>query len=209
MLMLGESEDNASEEEEDLRPAIPMLTSLLGADEESSSDDDAAPPKSEEAAPSHALHADAAHNGATSELPSADDFDSLAQIGGAFLNVTRGPAGAENASWKLTPAELAEAELAARREAREAQASSSLSLPMNRYGRGLNMLQLTVELSGRAARGSGGEGSGKRKAAEHAPPRAANDLASADATSAEESSSSRKQAKGRGNNRTALEEGWT
>lgn len=84
-------------------------------------------------------------------LPSADDLDTLAAEHGAFLRPAKQPleADPDGPSWRLTPAEQQAASRAA--AAAASAARPAMVLPMNRYGRGLNMLQLTVELSARAA----------------------------------------------------------
>ena len=83
-------------------------------------------------------------------LPSASDFDSLGDD--SFLRVERKvPA---EPGWYLTPAQqTAEDD---RRAAANAQKGSlaPCSLPSYRYGRGLNMLQLGIELSARAVKRS-------------------------------------------------------
>lgn len=85
---------------------------------------------------------------ASSTLPSADDFDGLGDSGFLFVErpVVLDP------SWKMTPDEAA---AAANKEARTSAAATRAglvaSLPMNKYGRGLNNMQLEVELSARAA----------------------------------------------------------
>ena len=79
-------------------------------------------------------------------LPSATDFDRLGDD--SFLRVDQRLA--EEPGWRLTPEQAAS-------EARRAAeprfgAMAPSSLPSYRYGRGLNLLQLGVQLSGRAAK---------------------------------------------------------
>ena len=111
-------------------------------------------------------------------LPSADDLDTLAAEHGSFLRPAKQPleADPDGPSWRLTPAEQ---QAAARATAAAASAARpAMALPMNTYGRGLNMLQLTVELSARAAFAPGpadasdgriqeSKSGAKRKADEH------------------------------------------
>ena len=199
---MADSEDDARHDGKDTMPIVVPVALAAAADSSDDEEEDGQSHLPVQQQPPQEIQQAAS----SSLLPSADDFDSLVSAGGAFLRVNQGPAGAEDASWRLTPAEQAEQAAEARREAAERSAARcSTNLPMNRYGRGLNMLQLGVELSGRAAnmRGVDGSGSGKRKAERtHAS-------AVADGEIPESRAGARDGKKGRGNNRTAHEEGWT
>ena len=209
---MAESDSESDEDEALLRPIVPFIQALDG----DSSEDDAAGsagPATASAAVTEAA-VSTAHESSScvaSVLPSADDFEQLAREGGAFLSVASGPSGAEEASWRLTPAQEAAAALEARRADLDAAANTSTFLPMNRYGRGLNLMQLSVELSGRAAssgtsaRGGGASGGAcgnKRKADDDA-------RQSASSEQSGENGQRRGKRDQRGNPRTALEEGWT
>lgn len=89
-------------------------------------------------------------------LPAPHDLDALAAEGGAFLHV---PRITEDPTWRMTPAQQ-QATAASSRAAKRAS-SAAVALPMNKYGRGMNLLQLGVELSARAA--SRGAGSSVRR----------------------------------------------
>mmetsp|Transcript_54673 Transcript_54673/g.162535 ORF Transcript_54673/g.162535 Transcript_54673/m.162535 type:complete len:227 (+) Transcript_54673:127-807(+) len=144
-----DDDDDASEDDGDTSaPAVPLFLTKPAADEDSSDDDEA-----EEAAaaadPSPPRTAAAEETAAAdpSALPAADDLDSLSD--GSFLRVA--PAVATDPSWRLTPSEQDDAmEAAANQAARERNDRASGSLPMNKYGRGLNRMQLDVELGARA-----------------------------------------------------------
>jgi hypothetical protein len=84
-------------------------------------------------------------------LPSADDLERIAREEGTFLAVAH-PAVQMDPAWKLTPFEQRTAEADAAAADRAAlSAGPSMALPSFRYGRGMNALQLGVELSARAA----------------------------------------------------------
>ena len=101
-------------------------------------------------------------------LPSATDLDALADA--SFLHVA--PALAEEPGWRLTPAQQAAVEAKARREAAERlNPAAPCSLPSYRYGRGLNMLQLGVELSARAAKRGPGTAAASRSTTSSKVPR--------------------------------------
>ena len=66
--------------------------------------------------------------------------------------------------WRPPPREtLSREERQQRADAAAAAAGLPMSLPHNRYGHGLNSLQLAVELSGRALLRAHGESSSSRK----------------------------------------------
>ena len=84
-------------------------------------------------------------------LPSADDLERLAAEEGAFLAVAN-PAVEMDAAWSQTPfQQRTAAAAAAEADAAKALGPGPSILPSFRYGRGMNALQLGVELSARAA----------------------------------------------------------
>ena len=85
-------------------------------------------------------------SGSTSTLPSADDFDRLGDE--RFLFVA--PPLQVDPTWRMTPKQQEQAAADKARGARTAVRDTVGSLPMNKYGRGLNVMQLDLELSARA-----------------------------------------------------------
>ena len=151
--------DSESESGEDAGlPVVPLL--LQPATEVSDSDIDSV---EDEPVDSHCPALDANQRGdgnvgVDNCLPSADGFDHLGDD--TFLRVA--PSVTLDPTWKMTPDEQAVAAATARKQR---GAASAGSLPMNKYGRGLNLLQLDVELSARAG-GSSREGATGARSAE-------------------------------------------
>ena len=128
-------------------------------------------------------------------LPSADSFDMLGDA--SFLQLP--PTEPCDPSWHMN----AEEQRLATRQAAAAAAAAAIasgpsSLPINRYGRGLNMLQLQVELSSRAVRGSTSAAAVPKRSVEMSS-RETDDGAAPGPTSGESEAERKRRRGGRGN----------
>lgn len=150
----------SDEDDEDTDPVLPLV--LRGGDASEDSDEDT---QQEQATASASLAPSATVDAAGASgdaLPDAAEWSRLGDA--AFLYVAPKDEKAD-AFWRPSAVdELTREERQRRAEAAAAASGMPMSLPANRYGRGMNSLQLAVELSGRAvARAHGHDADARNK----------------------------------------------